>query len=58
MVLLQEFVRFGARSRYELQQVRIDLLAALYETGLRFLATSGELDRRFGAEIPAAAPAR
>ena len=44
----------SARSRYELQQARIDLVAALYEAQLRFLATSGELERRFGIEPPAA----
>lgn len=35
----------SARSRYELQQTRIDLLAALAEAQLRYLATSGELER-------------
>jgi cobalt-zinc-cadmium efflux system outer membrane protein len=49
----------STRSRYELQQVRIDLLAALYEAELRFLATSGDLDRQSGVDTPPpAAPAR
>ena len=48
----------ATRSRYELQQARIDLVAALYEAQLRFLATSGDLDRRFGLEPPDAAPSR
>ena len=48
----------ATRSRYELQQARIDLVAALYEAQLRFLATSGDLDRRFGLELPQAAPSR
>jgi cobalt-zinc-cadmium efflux system outer membrane protein len=48
----------STRSRYELQQARIDLLAALYEAELRFLATTGDLERRFGADSPGAAPAR
>lgn len=47
----------SARSRYELQQARIDLVAALYEAQLRFLATSGDLERRFGIEPPSV-PAR
>jgi cobalt-zinc-cadmium efflux system outer membrane protein len=43
----------STRSRYELQQVRIDLVAALHEAELRFLATSGDLERRFGTPRPA-----
>lgn len=35
----------STRSRYELQQTRIDLMSALVEAQLRFLATSGELER-------------
>jgi hypothetical protein len=31
-----------------LQQTRIDLVASLYEAQLRFLATSGDLDRAAG----------
>ena len=38
----------STRSRYELQQARIDLIAALYAAQLRYLATSGDLDARFG----------
>ena len=38
----------STRSRYELQQARIELVAALYEAQLRYLATSGDLDARFG----------
>ena len=48
----------SARSRYELQQARIELVAALYEAQLRYLAMSGDLERRFGVEPPAPAPAR
>jgi cobalt-zinc-cadmium efflux system outer membrane protein len=39
----------ATRSRHELQQTRIDLLSALCEAQLRYLAISGELDRRAGA---------
>jgi len=35
----------STRSRFELQQTRIDLLAALVEAQLRYLAISGELER-------------
>lgn len=35
----------STRSRHELQQARIDLLAALAEAQVRYLATSGELER-------------
>ena len=38
----------STRSRYELYQTRIDLVAALFEAQLRFLATSGELERSVG----------
>jgi len=38
----------STRSRYELHQTRIDLVAALFEAQLRFLATSGELERSVG----------
>jgi cobalt-zinc-cadmium efflux system outer membrane protein len=38
----------STRSRYELHQTRIDLVAALFEAQLRFLATSGELERSIG----------
>jgi len=41
----------SVRSRYELQQTRIDLAAALVEAQLRFLATSGELERRVGPPL-------
>ena len=43
----------STRSRYELHQMRIDLMFALVEAQLRFLATSGELERSMGrAEKP------
>ena len=38
----------STRSRYELQQARIELVASLIEAQLRFLATSGTLDRIIG----------
>ena len=38
----------STRSRYELHQTRIDLVAALFEAQLRFLATSGDLERSIG----------
>jgi len=47
----------STRSRYELQQTRIDLVAALFEAQLRFLATSGELERSVGITTDAV-PAR
>jgi len=37
------------RSRYELQQSRVDLAAALLEAQVRYLALSGELEERMGA---------
>ena len=36
------------RSRHELQQTRIDLVAALLEAQIRFLATSGDLEKSVG----------
>jgi outer membrane protein, heavy metal efflux system len=42
----------STRSRYDLYQTRIDLVAALYEAQLRFLATSGDLERSVGVTIP------
>jgi len=41
----------SVRSRYVLQQTRIDLVAALFEAQLRFLSTSGELDRSVGPPL-------
>lgn len=38
----------STRSRYDLHQTRIDLVAALFEAQLRFLATSGDLERSVG----------
>lgn len=38
----------STRSRYDLHQTRIELVAALFEAQLRFLATSGELERSVG----------
>jgi cobalt-zinc-cadmium efflux system outer membrane protein len=43
----------STRSRYELLQTRIDLVAALFEAQLRFLATSGDLERSVGLTAPA-----
>jgi cobalt-zinc-cadmium efflux system outer membrane protein len=43
----------STRSRYDLQQTRIELIAALYESQLRFLATSGDLERSVGLTAPA-----
>ena len=40
----------STRSRYELQQARIELVAALYEAQLRFLATSGDLEKTVGVD--------
>lgn len=48
----------STRSRYDLHQTRIDLVAALYEAQLRFLATSGDLERNVGLTLPAPEPAR
>jgi cobalt-zinc-cadmium efflux system outer membrane protein len=42
----------STRSRYDLYQTRIDLVAALYEAQLRFLATSGDLERNIGLAAP------
>jgi cobalt-zinc-cadmium efflux system outer membrane protein len=42
----------STRSRYDLLQTRIDLLAALAEARLRFLATSGELEKSVGLTAP------
>jgi cobalt-zinc-cadmium efflux system outer membrane protein len=42
----------STRSRYDLHQTRIDLVAALVEAQLRFLATSGELERGIGPGTP------
>lgn len=43
----------STRSRYDLHQTRIDLVTALVEAQLRFLATSGELERGIGSGSPA-----
>jgi cobalt-zinc-cadmium efflux system outer membrane protein len=40
------------RSRHELQQTRIDLVAALLEAQIRFLATSGDLEKSVGLPSP------
>jgi len=48
----------STRSRYDLYQTRIDLVAALYEAQLRFLATSGDLERSVGLTPTSAEPAR
>ena len=42
----------STRSRQELQQTRIDLVAALLEAQVRFLATSGDLEKRVGLAAP------
>ena len=42
----------STRSRYDLYQTRIDLVAALYEAQLRFLAISGDLERSVGLTVP------
>lgn len=42
----------STRSRYDLLQTRIDLLAALAEAQVRFLATSGELEKSVGLAAP------
>ena len=39
----------STRSRYEIQQSRIELVGSLVEAQLRFLATSGSLDRTVGS---------
>lgn len=41
----------ATRSRYELQQTRIDLVAALYDARLRFLAMTGDLERNLGLQL-------
>jgi cobalt-zinc-cadmium efflux system outer membrane protein len=46
----------ATRSRYELLQLRIDLASALLEAQLRFLATTGELEK--GVGVAPAEPAR
>lgn len=48
----------STRSRYDLHQTRIDLVAALFEAQVRFLATSGELDRSVGMAIDPATSRR
>ena len=42
----------STRSRYDLHQTRIDLVAALFEAQLRFLAISGDLEHSVGLTIP------
>lgn len=42
----------STRSRHELQQTRIDLVAALLEAQVRFLATSGDLEKSVGLATP------
>jgi cobalt-zinc-cadmium efflux system outer membrane protein len=44
------------RSRHEMQQTRIELVAALLEAQIRFLATNGDLEKSVGAAAPAARP--
>ena len=41
----------STRSRYDWYQTRIELVAALFEAQLRFLATSGDLERSVGLAI-------
>jgi len=48
----------STRSRYELQQTRIDLVATLYEAQLRFLATSGDLEKTVGVDSQGPGPTR
>jgi len=48
----------ATRARYDLHQTRIDLVAALYEAQLRFLATNGDLERAAGIMAPAPAAGR
>jgi len=43
----------STRSRQELRQTRIDLVAGVLEAQVRFLATRGDLDRSVGASAPA-----
>lgn len=47
----------STRSRYDLHQTRIDLVAGLFESQLRFLAISGELER-IGGLTAGAEPSR
>jgi cobalt-zinc-cadmium efflux system outer membrane protein len=42
----------STRSRHELQQTRIDLAGALLEAQVRFLATSGDLEKSVGLAAP------
>lgn len=42
----------STRSRYDLYQTRIDLVAAVFEAQVRFLATSGDLERTVGLTAP------
>ena len=42
----------STRSRNELQQTRIDLVAALFEAQVRYLATSGDLEKSVGLAAP------
>jgi cobalt-zinc-cadmium efflux system outer membrane protein len=46
----------STRSRYDLLQTRIDLAAGLLEAQVRYLATSGDLEKRAGAAAPEPAP--
>lgn len=46
----------ATRSRYELQLTRVDLVATLYEAQLRFLATTGDLDK--SSAVGSSAPVR
>ena len=48
----------STRSRFELHQTRIDLVASLVDAQLRFLATSGELERSVGLTSNTAPPRR
>lgn len=41
----------STRSRHELQQTRIDLVGALLEAQVRYLATSGDLDKAVGLPV-------
>ncbi len=45
----------STRSRYDLYQTRIDLVAALYEAQLRFLAISGALECSVGLTVSGSA---
>jgi cobalt-zinc-cadmium efflux system outer membrane protein len=38
----------AVRSRYELQQARVELAAALLDAQVRYLALSGDLEKRLG----------